>query len=73
MVNFSDVNSASFLEIGKFRFIRLVSGFSAHFLLPAWAGQLAHLGGQFLSPKSPDLVEIFRFAKVGQLAGPGRQ
>ena len=27
----------------------------------------------FASGKNSDLVEIFRFAKVGQLAGPGRQ
>ena len=41
-VNFLVVNSATFLEIGNFRFIRQFSEFSAHFLLPAWAGQLAH-------------------------------
>ena len=41
-VNFLVVNSATFLEIGNFRFIQQFSGFSAHFLMPAWASQLAH-------------------------------
>ena len=41
-VNILDDNLAKFFEIGKFRLNRQVSRFSAHFLLPAWAGQLAH-------------------------------
>ena len=41
-VNFLDVNSAGILEIKKFRLNRQFTEFPAHFLLPAWAGQLAH-------------------------------
>ena len=41
-VNFLGVNSASFSEIGKFRFNQQFTSFSAHFLLFSLAGQLAH-------------------------------
>ena len=51
-VNFLDVNSASFLEIGKFCFNRKVSWFSAHFGNIVIDGSLGKYGQRwFLAPK----------------------